>query len=78
METAEPPPLYTFTDTNVTLSEFYKMSRGSVEINIKECMTYLTAKTDLNAISNDKFVREHWGLIQKLALANDIMILFEK
>ena len=30
VETAEPSPPYTFTDTNVALSEFHKMSRGSV------------------------------------------------
>ena len=41
-------------------------------------MTYLTANADLNAISNDKYVKEHWGLIQKLALADDIVILSKK
>ena len=53
VKTTEPPPPYTFIDTNMTLGNFHKMSQGSVKINIKECMTYLTANTDLNAISND-------------------------
>ena len=54
------------------------MSQGSVDINIKECMTYLTANADLNEISDNKFVKEHWDLIQKITLANEIEILLEK
>ena len=52
--------------------------QGPVTINIKECMTYLTAGADFEEIRNNKFVKEHWILIEKLAMAEKIVCLFDK
>ena len=76
----EQQPPYVFLNTSLTLGDHHTMSesQGSVTINIKECITYLTAGADFEVIRNNKFVKEYWILIEKLAMAEKIVCLFDK
>ena len=68
---------YPFEDIDITLGDHHKLTRGPVKINIKECMEYVTANTDWDVIKNDPFVKKHWKHIEKLAMADEAVCLFD-
>ena len=60
------------------LNEHHEISQGPVEINISDCMTYMTSNADLNVFVQDEFVTKYWDVIKKLAMADETVLLFER
>lgn len=73
----KPFPAYTFDDDDVELGDHDTLTRGPVQINVRECMEYITANADLNIIRNDPFVMKYWSYIKKLAMADEVVCLFD-
>ena len=67
---------HVFIDEDIELDKFHVTNSGAVEINVRECMKYLTTGEDGNpvdptSILEDEFVKRHWDLIEALALVED-------
>ena len=72
-----------FPSGNVTLGDHHTMSaeKGPVELNIKDSMEYLTGdKTHevWRRMLDGRFVKNHWDLITKFAMADEEVELFDK
>ena len=68
---------YEFDDIDITLGDHHKLTRGSVKVNIKECMEFVTSNADWDAILNDRFVKKHYKYIEMLANADEAVCLFD-
>ena len=53
------------------------MAQWAVEINVGDTMMYITVNADINKMLKDKFVKEHWALIENLAMTDDTVCLFD-
>lgn len=75
---AEELPTYEFPDINITLDDHHKVTKGSVEVNVKDCIECITSKANLDDVVDGKLVWKHCGLIESLASSDKTVSLFDK
>ena len=68
---------FVFDDIDITLGYHHKLTQGHVQINIKECMEYVTANVNWDVVQNDPFVKKHRKCIGMLGSANEAVCLFD-
>ena len=62
---------YCVANVDHKMARHHNISRDDVSLNVRDCMQYLTANADMNAILNDAFIVDQWELIEKLAQLGD-------
>ena len=68
---------YEFPNESITL-EHHKVRNGDVVVNIRDCMTYLTANADIDYILKRRFVKNHWEQIMAISIAEETVDLFDE
>lgn len=71
---------YGFLDKDIDLGPFHHrtIANKKVVINVKDCMLYLTAEADREAIKSTPFVKSHKELIKKMGQCNHEVNLLNK
>lgn len=71
---------YDFLDEDIDLGPFHRrtIAKKNVVINVKDCMLYLTAEADREAIKSTPFVNSHKELIKKMGQCNHEVNLLKK
>ena len=66
-----------FEDRDITLGSFHDNRRGSIKLNLKESMDFITKGADPTAILANEFVKENWNQIVLMANADNPIDLFD-
>jgi hypothetical protein len=75
------PQYADYPDEEITLGAHHTTSDkcGSVKLNIKSAMLWLTERADFREIlATDRFVKKHWQLIEELAQSDEVVRLYDR